>query len=101
MPSSNPDRYYMVGETVVVRVRIAKPGTKQPLDADVSLVSVRRAGVDVAGPLPVFVREAEGDYAVELLTAGWSAGTYDLVVRVADGLTRVALPTDRFVLRAS
>lgn len=99
MAASAPERSYVVGETIEVRTRLAKPGTKLPVDANVAITKLQRVGGSAVEPIPAFIREAEGDYATVLATEGWVPGTYDLVVRVDDGPEKVVLVADRFVLR--
>lgn len=99
--SSNAgSRFFLVGETPHLRVRVSQPGTKKPLDAgSVVLTTLRTGTTVVAVTTTAFTREAEGDYLLVLPTAGLAPGEYDLVITVSDGPTKVSILTDRFALR--
>lgn len=106
MPSQG-DRYFKVGETVYIRAKVSKTGTKVPTDPEtVSLTKLQRVG-DLA-PLSVpgsFARNAEGDYSLGIATSGFAAGTYNVVVKVqgpgTDTPVKVVLVSDQFVLKAA
>lgn len=101
------NRYFYVGETVYVRAKVSRPGTKVPIDPDaVVLVTLLRAGATVPETVPgSFGRLAEGDYSLGIATDDLIAGTYAITVRVvgpdSDSPIKVVLVKDRFVLKAA
>ncbi len=99
MPSA--PRSFLIGETVHLGVRVSAPGTRKPTDASVTLTSLKRGPTAVMPEVSAFTRREEGDYTLALPTAALSAGTYDLVVTVADGPSAVVILPDQFVLKAA
>lgn len=99
--SGTGPRAFLVGETVHLTTRVSLPGTKTPTDpATVELASLALNGIETLdAPVP-FVRLGEGDYALDLQTTLLAPGTYAIVIRHADGVDKVALTTDQFVLTA-
>lgn len=95
-------RSFLVGETVHLRSRVSRPGTRTPTDpAEVALTSLTLDGVEtLQAPVP-FTREREGEYVLTLTTEDLVPGTYGVVIRHADGPAKVSLATDRFVLRST
>lgn len=99
-PTSSTTRSFVVGETVHLRTRVSKPGTREPTDpASVVLTSLKR-GSDVLTPATTgFTRVGQGDFLLVLPTAGLIPGEYVVVITVADGPNRISILTDRFALR--
>ena len=100
--SSGADRFYLVGETVHLHVKVSKPGTKTPDDpATVSLSALKLGTTPVPVAVTDFTRNAQGDYGLTIPTAGFTPGTYSLSVTLADGSDRVVILTDTFVVKAA
>lgn len=95
------DRYFLIGETVHLRARVSLPGTRTPTTATVTLASLKRDGTVITPATTAFTEVHEGDYTYVLATVGFTAGTYDVLVRVASGTSKVMLLSDKFVLRAA
>lgn len=95
----NADRYFIKPATAKLRVQVSEPGTKTPADATVTLTSLRTGGASATVATTVFTRQAKGDYVLIVPTADLLAGTYDVLVTVADGPEKVAVVTDRFVVQ--
>lgn len=94
-----PNRAYIVGETVLLRTRVSQPGTKIPVDPDtVKLTSLTLTGQETLAEPVTFTREGIGDYALSIQTAGLTPGVYDLVVTYTDGV-QVTIDRDTFVLQ--
>lgn len=102
MATSGADRQFFQGETVHLRARISKPGTKTPVDpTSVALTRLRRNGVVVALPAVTdYTRGAEGDYSLVVPTDALDPGAYDIVTTVSDGPQAVVLLPDQFVIQA-
>lgn len=96
------DRSFMVGESVLLRVRVSKPGSRRPTDAGtVVLTSLRRGTTNVGVTTTAFTRVAEGEYELLVPTVGFTAGTYSLVVTVQGGPEKIVMVTDQFILSPS
>lgn len=92
-------RSFLLGETVHLTTRVSLPGTKTPTDpATVELASLTLDGVETLDAPISFTRLGEGDYALDLQTDSLTPGTYGIVIRHADGVEKVALTSDQFVL---
>jgi hypothetical protein len=92
-------RRFKVGDTVNLNMRVSQPGTHKPMDAgQVSLISLKLAGVQQLVAPEIFTRLEEGEYQLALITDTFDPGTYDLTVKVEDGPTKVAHATDQIVL---
>lgn len=92
-------RSFYVGETIDIRVRISKAGTKTPTDPDTVVLSSLLAGTTPVTPTVTdFTRQAEGDFLLTLDTVALDPATYRLVVRITGG-DKVAIVADRFVLQ--
>ncbi len=100
-------RYFTVGETVFVRAKVAKPGTKTPIDPDSVLLAALTRDSDGEGIVvpAVFSRIEEGDYFLAIATDDLDPDAYSLVVRVLGpeeySPRKVVLAKDRFVLKAA
>jgi hypothetical protein len=102
--SSGADRFYLVGETVHLHVKVSKPGTRTPDDpATVALTTLKLGTESMLEGVPTtaFTRNAQGDYTLTIPTAGFPPGTYSLAVRLANGAEAVVLLTDSFVVKAA
>jgi hypothetical protein len=98
---TNLEREFKVGETVHLRARTSRPGTKTPLDVtQVRLTSLKREGVETLGSAQSFTRAAEGDYVLSVATAALQPGTYSVVAVADQGPTSVVVLTDEFELVA-
>ena len=93
------DRFFLRGSTVHMRVRVSEPGTKRPADATVALTSLKRGAVVVPVDNPTFSRINQGDHLLVLPTADLTPSTYEVVVTVSDGPSKVTVLTDRFVVK--
>jgi len=100
------DRNFTTGETVFLRARISKPGTKVPTDpTTVELASLTRDADRVVVVVPSgFTRQGEGDYFLGIATDGFEVGSYTAVIRTLgpsnETPRRVVLLSDQFVLEA-
>lgn len=93
-------RAYKIGQTVNLRAKVSKPGTKTPTDpSTVTLVDLTLGGVSVISDTP-FVRQQEGNYLLTIGTDALVPGVYKAIVRVEGGADKVWLGTDEFVLEA-
>lgn len=106
MPSQG-NRYFAQGETVIMRAKVSKPGTKVPIDPDdIDVVTIiRRGTTEPIVTAAEFTRLNEGDYELAIATDDLELGTYDVTIRllgpVSDTPRRAVLPTDYFILRAA
>jgi len=91
---------FLVGETVHLRARVSKAGSRVPYSPQtVRLTSLRLAGADVALPAIVdFTKVAEGDFTLVIDSSPLAPGTYDVVVTLSDGPNAVRLLRGTFVL---
>lgn len=98
--ATSTDRFFKVGETVHLRVGVSKPGTREPTDATVTLVSLHHDEQPLTVSNPAFTRAGVGDYEYVLATHSLLPGTYKVVARVSGGETKISILVDQFVLRA-
>lgn len=94
------DLNFLVGETVHLRVRVSKAGTKTPYSPGVvRLTSLALDGAPVALPPTVdFTRTVEGEFLLILDTSVLLPGVYSAVITLTDGATAVRLLRGSFVL---
>ena len=95
------DRIFTVGETVHLRVRVSRAGTKTPATPTQG-VTLRRFSRDgVAVPLPDepdFAAVVEGLYELVIQTEDMEPGTYSWLAAASNGPTAVSQAEDTFVL---
>lgn len=93
---------FLVGETVHLRARVSKAGTKTPYSPQtVRLTSLSLDGAPVVLPAVVdFTRLVEGEFLLILDTSTLAPGVYSVVVTLSDGPTAVRLLRGSFVLDA-
>lgn len=95
------ERDFTVGETVHLRARVAKAGTRVPYSPQiVRLTSMSVGGAPTLPDTVDFTKVAEGDFLLVVQTALLSPGVYDFVVTISDGPNAVRLLTGTFVLNA-
>lgn len=99
MVATNADRFFVQGSTVHFRVRVSEPGTKTPASATVILTALRHAGVEVPVTVTAFTQVQVGDYALSMPTATLAPGSYDVVITISDGPSKVTILTDRFAVK--
>lgn len=100
MSLTNTDaiRYFTIGETAVITVKVNKPSTRQPIDP--TSVTMSRLTLDgLAQPIGgyVFERQSEGVYKLSIDTTDMAAGAYG-VRSVIEGVLGRVIVEDSFVL---
>jgi hypothetical protein len=101
--AESTNRQFRVGESVVLRVRVSRAGTRIPATPEdgVTLVAL----VSHEHPLALTQKTAftavdEGLYELALDTAAMVPGTYTWTARISSGPGAVSLAEDFFVLSA-
>ena len=97
------DRIFTVGETVHLRVKVSRAGTKTPTTPTDGVVLRRWSHDGVALTLPdpaTFTPITEGLYELVLQSDALAPGTYSWLAAASSGPTAVSQAEDTFVLAA-